>query len=288
MQQTPVACVQHFFDANTSTFSYVVYVEDGGECAIIDPVLDYDAASARTSTASADKLIDFIEAHGLKLQWLLETHAHADHVSAAPYLKQKLGGKIAIGERIREVQKVFGGIYNMRPEAEAFDHLFSAGELFNIGTLRAQALHVPGHTPADAAYLIEGSMAFVGDTMFMPDVGTARCDFPGGSAATLYASIRHLLAMPPATALFLCHDYPPTGREVMHTTTVAEQRAHNIHVKDEITEAEFIAMRTRRDATLKLPTLMLPAIQMNIQAGQLPAEESNGTRYLKLPMNLSW
>ena len=280
-----------FFDTRTSTFSYVVYEVAGGACAIIDPVLDYDPLTAHTSTAGADQIIAFVRANHLQVQWLLETHAHADHFSAAPYLRAQLGGKIAIGERIREVQHVFNDIYHLHADGARFDHLFAADEIFHIGRLQARAMHVPGHTPADLAYVIEDQgvqAAFVGDTLFMPDVGTARCDFPGGSAATLYRSIRQLLSLPPATRLFLCHDYPPASREPMHETTVAMQCAHNIHVRDGISEADFIAMRTTRDATLSLPTLMLPAIQVNICAGQLPAPEANGVSYLKIPLNVQW
>lgn len=293
----PQIQINAFFDTRTSTFSYVVYETVGGECAIIDPVLDYEPLTAHTSTAGADQIIAFVRANNLQVQWLLETHAHADHFSAAPYLRTQLGGKIAIGERIREVQDVFNNIYHLDADGSRFDHLFGADEVFHIGNLQARAMHVPGHTPADLAYVIEGEgqgegreerVAFVGDTLFMPDIGTARCDFPGGSAATLYRSIRKLLSLPAATRLFLCHDYPPASREPMHETTVAMQCAHNIHVRDGISEADFIAMRTARDATLTLPTLMLPAIQVNICAGHLPAAEANGVSYLKIPLNVQW
>jgi glyoxylase-like metal-dependent hydrolase (beta-lactamase superfamily II) len=280
--------VQAFFDPATSTVTYVVHAGDGSACAVIDSVLDYDPKSGRTSTANADQVIAFIRAHGLQTTWLLETHAHADHLSAAPYLQQQVGGRIAIGAAIRTVQHAFSGIYNIKHagarDGSQFDHLFEADEQFMIGSLRARALHVPGHTPADIAYQV-GDAVFVGDTMFMPDVGTARCDFPGGSAATLYRSVRRLLALPPQTRLFMCHDYPPAQREAAWESTVAEQRAANIHIRDGVPEQEFVDMRTRRDATLQMPVLILPAIQVNISAGHLPEPEDNGVRYLKIPLN---
>lgn len=287
----PSPQVEVIFDQGTSTFTYVVYEAAGSECAIVDSVLDYDPVAGRTSTAAADRVIEFVRAKNLKVQWLLETHAHADHISAAPYLRRQLGGAIAIGDQIRVVQGVFKKVFNLESEflldGAQFDHLFAADEVFYIGKLRAQALHVPGHTPADMAYLVEQEMAFVGDTLFMPDLGSARCDFPGGSASSLYRSVRKLLTLPPATRLFVCHDYPPPGREPAHVATVAEQRAKNIHVRDGVSESEFIAMRTRRDAGLGLPTLMLPSIQLNICAGVLPAPEKNGVSYLKIPLNLT-
>ncbi|MET0319332.1 MAG: MBL fold metallo-hydrolase [Duganella sp.] len=277
--------IQAFYDKATGTVTYVVYAEDGGDCAIIDSVLDYEPKSGRTSTAGADQVIAFVRAHRLATVWLLETHAHADHLSAAPYLKQALGGKIAIGSHIADVQKAFARVYPRAPGVQReFDHLFAPDEVFAIGPLQAHALHVPGHTPADLAYRI-GDAVFVGDTMFMPDVGSARCDFPGGCAATLYRSVRRLLDLPPATRLFMCHDYPPAGRAPRWEVTVAEQRAHNIHIHDGVTEEEFVTMRTRRDATLDMPVLILPAIQVNISAGQLPDAEENGVRYLKIPLN---
>ncbi|AMP01140.1 metallo-beta-lactamase superfamily protein [Collimonas arenae] len=283
--------IEALFDQNTATFTYVVYEAVGGACAVIDPVLDYDPASGRTSTANADRVITFVRTNDLKVQWLLETHAHADHISAAPYLRQHLGGAIAIGDRIREVQGVFKKIFNLRSEflldGSQFDHLFAPDEIFQIGNLRAQAMHVPGHTPADMAYLVEDKVAFVGDTLFMPDLGTARCDFPGGSASGLYRSVTRLLSLPTATRLFVCHDYPPDGREPACESTVGEQRASNIHVRDGISESEFIAMRNRRDASLALPALMLPSIQLNVCAGVFPAEEENGVSYLKIPLNLT-
>ncbi len=279
--------VQGFHDPVTGTVSYVVYEAGGGACALVDPVLDYDASSGRTHTASADRLRDFVRAQSLHVEWILETHAHADHLSAAPYLREQLGGKIAIGEHIARVQQVFHDIFHLEPEflrdGSQFDHLFADGEEFAIGALRAQALHVPGHTPADLAYLI-GDAVFVGDTLFMPDGGSARADFPGGDAHALYRSTRRLLGLPAATRMFVCHDYPH-GREARWETTVAEQRASNIHLHDGVSEEEFVAMRTARDKTLGMPTLILPSIQVNIRAGALPPAEANGTRYLKIPIN---
>jgi len=286
MMTTPQ--IQDFFDPQTSTFSYIVHSGQGSSCAIIDPVLEFDPVASRTSTTSADKLIAYVKQHDLHVQWLLETHAHADHLSAAPYLREQLGGKIAIGDHIREVQTAFNPIFNINADTAYFDYLFAANEMFQIGPLRAQALHVPGHTPADVAYLIEDEIAFIGDTLFMPDVGTARCDFPGGSAPVLYRSIRKLLALPESTRLFVCHDYPPAHRKPQHETTVTQQRSSNIHVKDGISEDEFVAMRSARDATLALPVLMMPAVQVNICAGHLPEAENNDVRYLKIPLNLHW
>ncbi|MDX3984976.1 MAG: MBL fold metallo-hydrolase [Achromobacter sp.] len=278
--------IQAFFDSVTATVTYVVH--DGSACAIIDSVLDYDPKSGRTSTAGADRVVEYVRQQGLQTQWLLETHAHADHLSAAPYLQRQLGGVIAIGQSIRTVQGVFKQVFNLEPEFQLdgsqFGRLFADGETFSIGKLTATAIHVPGHTPADMAYLI-GDAAFVGDTMFMPDVGTARCDFPGGDAHELYRSIQRLLALPGGTRLFMCHDYPPAGRDAHWQTSVAEQRASNIHVRDGISEDEFVSMRTRRDATLGMPTLILPAIQVNIRAGHFPPPEDNGVRYLKIPVN---
>jgi len=281
--------VQSFFDPATWTVSHVVYDRPGGSCAIVDPVLDYDPKSGRTGTASAQKLADFVREQRLTLQWILETHAHADHLTAAPWLQAQLGGAVAIGHEITKVQGVFDKVFHLEPEfrqdGSQFDRLLADGETFAIGALQAQVLAVPGHTPACVAYQV-GDAVFTGDTLFMPDVGTARCDFPGGDAAMLYRSVRRLLALPPATRLYLCHDYPPTGREPQWECTVADQRAHNIHVHDGVSEADFVAMRTARDATLEMPTLILPAIQVNIRAGQLPPAEANGVRYLKIPLNV--
>ncbi|MFJ4195998.1 MBL fold metallo-hydrolase [Pseudomonas sp. NPDC089534] len=283
------ALIEAFLDPASSTYSYVVYEADGGQCAIVDPVLDYDGAAGRTCTAQADKIIAFVHARGLQVQWLLETHAHADHLSAAPYLRRALGGKIAIGQAISKVQDVFKALFNLEPEFRAdgsqFDHLFAPGESFMIGRLKATALHVPGHTPADMAYLIDGEQILVGDTLFMPDVGTARCDFPGGDAHQLFKSIHKLLAFPASVKLYVCHDYPPAGRGPQCQTTVGEQRKSNIHVHDGIDEAAFVEMRTRRDAGLGMPTLLLPAIQVNVRAGNLPPAEGNGVTYLKIPIN---
>jgi glyoxylase-like metal-dependent hydrolase (beta-lactamase superfamily II) len=280
--------VHGLFDAATYTVTYVVHTGQGTPCAIIDSVLDYDHKSGRTSHASADAVIDYVQANKLDVQWILETHAHADHLSAAPYLKAKLGGQIGIGNHITTVQSTFKGVFNLEPEfavnGAQFDHLFGEDEAFAIGDLAGKALYVPGHTPACVAYQL-GDAVFVGDTLFMPDVGTARCDFPGGDAKALYASTRRILSLPADTRLFMCHDYPPNGRDVAFETTVAAQRAANIHVHDGISEAEFVAMRTARDATLAMPVLILPAVQINIRAGELPPAEANGIAYAKIPLN---
>jgi len=278
--------VEPFFDPVTGTVTYVVHSGPGSVCAIVDPVLDYDPKAGRTSTASADRVIAFVRERALIVDWLLETHAHADHLSAAPYLQARLGGRIAIGEQIRAVQRVFSGVFNLGGAADGtpFDHLFADGDTFAVGPLAARALHVPGHTPADMAYQI-GDAVFVGDTLFMPDVGTARCDFPGGDAHTLYRSARRLLALPAHTRLFVCHDYPPATRGPCFETTVAAQRRDNIHLHDGIDEDAFVAMRRARDGTLDMPTLILPSIQVNIRAGRLPEPEDNGVRYLKIPLD---
>jgi glyoxylase-like metal-dependent hydrolase (beta-lactamase superfamily II) len=280
--------VHGIFDHATWTVTYVVYEKPGSACVIIDSVLDYDPKSGRTSHKSADMVIDFVKNNNLKVEWILETHAHADHLTAASYLKQHLGGKTAIGDHIGSVQKVFKSIFNMeasfKHDGSQFDHLFADGETITVGRLTGHIMYVPGHTPACVAYQF-GDAVFVGDTMFMPDVGTARCDFPGGDAKTLYASTRKILSLPPATRLFMCHDYPPNGRPVKFETTVAEQKAKNIHVHDGISEDEFVAMRTKRDATLEMPVLILPAVQINIRAGELPPKENNGIAYAKIPLN---
>lgn len=282
------AAVQPFFDPATWTITYVVYDQPGSACAIIDPVLDYDPKAGRTSTDSADKVVAFVRSQRLRVEWILETHAHADHLTAAPYLRRELGGQIAIGNNITQVQGIFKKVFNLEPEfrldGSQFDRLLADGETVAIGSLEVQALAVPGHTPGCMAYRV-GDAVFVGDTLFMPDVGTARCDFPGGNAATLYGSVLRLLALAPATRLFVCHDYPPGGREPQWESTVADQRARNIHIHDGVTEEQFVAMRTARDATLQMPNLILPSIQVNIRAGQMPPVEANGTAYLKIPLN---
>jgi len=285
---SPQPHVHGLFDPATWTVTYVVHNGPGSEAAIIDSVLDYDPKSGRTEHTSADKVIDYVRTHQLKVQWILETHAHADHLSAAPYLRSQLGGKIGIGGNITTVQKVFKGVFNLeqdfKEDGSQFDHLFQEGERIPLGELQGDVLLVPGHTPACAAYRF-GDAVFVGDTLFMPDVGTARCDFPGGDAHALYASTRKLLSLPPQTRLFMCHDYPPNNREVAFESTVAEQRANNIHVHDGVSEDEFVAMRTQRDATLEMPTLILPSVQVNIRAGEMPPKEDNGVAYLKIPLN---
>jgi glyoxylase-like metal-dependent hydrolase (beta-lactamase superfamily II) len=284
----PAPVVHGIFDPATWTVTYVVHGGQGTACAVFDSVLDYDPKSGRTRTATADKVVDYVRTHDLHVEWILETHAHADHLSAAPYLKQRLGGQIAIGDQITRVQKVFKGLFNLEPEFRTdgvqFDRLLADGETIALGDYTGEVMAVPGHTPACVAYRF-GDAVFVGDTLFMPDVGTARCDFPGGDARTLYASTRKLLSLPDETRLFMCHDYPPGDRPIAFETTVAEQRARNIHVHDGVSEADFVAMRTRRDATLEMPTLILPAVQINIRAGEMPPKEANGTAYLKIPLN---
>lgn len=281
--------IQAFFDPVTWTISYVVFDKPGGHCAIIDPVLDYDPKSGRTKHHSADVLIKYVRSKGLTTDWILETHAHADHLSSAHYLRQELGGKTAIGSLIPGVQQVFKKLFNMgadfQPDGSQFDYLFSDGDTFQLGELEGKVILVPGHTPADLAYQF-GDAIFIGDTMFMPDVGTARADFPGGDARQLYRSIRKLLDNhSPETRLFMCHDYPPGDRPVQWESTVADQRANNIHVHDGISEDAFVAMRTARDATLDVPVLILPSVQVNVRAGQMPPAEDNGTVYLKIPIN---
>ena len=288
MTDSPTPQVHGIFDPATWTVTYVVFEKEGSACAIIDSVLDYDPKSGRTRTDSADKVIEFVKQKNLKVEWILETHAHADHLTAAPYLKQKLGGKTAIGDHITTVQQVFKGIFNLEPgfatNGSQFDHLLKDGEEFHFGALSGSTMYVPGHTPACVAFHI-GDAVFVGDTMFMPDVGTARCDFPGGDAKTLYASVKKILSLPESTRLFMCHDYPPNDRPVAFETTVGEQRAKNIHVHDGISEAQFVEMRTKRDATLEMPVLILPAVQVNIRAGDMPPKDANGVAYLKIPVN---
>jgi glyoxylase-like metal-dependent hydrolase (beta-lactamase superfamily II) len=279
--------VTSFFDANTSTISHVVYDEAGGRAAIVDPVLSFDAASGLTSTNAILPIITFVKEKGLSVDWILETHAHADHLSGAPYLRDTLGGKIGIGANIVKVQSTFKELLNLdakfQGDGSEFDHLFVDGETFSIGTLGATALEMPGHTPADLAFQV-GDCVFVGDTLFMPDVGTARCDFPGGDAPALYRSIRRLLSMPVDTKLYLCHDYPPPDREPAWVVTVGEERKANIHVHDGVSLEAFVDMREARDKTLGMPHLMWPSIQVNIRAGKLPAAEANGRHYLKIPI----
>jgi glyoxylase-like metal-dependent hydrolase (beta-lactamase superfamily II) len=286
----PAPQVISLFDEATFTATHLVFDPETRHAAIIDSVLDFDPASGRTSHGSADRLVALVAEHGLHVEWILETHAHADHLSAAPYLQEKLGGKIAIGKDIQHVQQVFGGIFNEGPDlardGSQFDHLFGDGDRFRIGNFDAIAIHVPGHTPADMAYII-GDAAFIGDTLFMPDYGTARADFPGGDARTLFRSIRRLLTLPAATRVFLCHDYKAPGRDSFaYETTIGAERTANVHVHDGVAEDDFVAMREARDKTLGMPRLILPSIQVNIRAGHLPPAEANGTRYLKLPLNI--
>ena len=278
-----------FFDEATNTVSYVVHDPKTGEAAIIDSVLDFDAASGRTANGSADRMIEYVTSNNLKVTWLIETHAHADHISAAPYLQERLGGKLAIGRDIIRVQEVFGKLFNAGTDFERdgsqFDKLFEDGETFKVGELEGIALHVPGHTPADMAFII-GDAAFVGDTIFMPDFGTARADFPGGDAHQLYRSIRRLLSLPDEPRLFLCHDYKAPGRdEYAWETTVKQQREENVHVKDGVSEEDFVEMRTTRDKTLAMPKLIMPSVQVNIRGGRLPDPEDNGVSYIKIPVN---
>ena len=284
--QRPV--VTPFFDEPTNTFSYVVRDPDGTACAIIDSVLDFDYAAGRTDTRSAEQIIAFVRREGLSVAWILETHVHADHLSAAPYLHAQLGGKTGIGAYIVEVQEIFGKAFNAGTEfardGSQFDALFQEGDTFMIGALEASVLHTPGHTPACLTYVV-GDAAFVGDTLFMPDYGSARCDFPGGDAGTLYDSIQTVLSLPDTTRLFMCHDYGPNGRAIQWETTVAEEKANNIHVGGGKTRAEFVKFRTERDAKLDMPRLILPSLQVNMRAGRLPEPDTNGLRYLKVPVD---
>lgn len=283
------ADIKAFFDPETWTYTYVVSGGKGTPCVIIDSVLNYDPKSGRTSTHSADEVIQFIQNEELKLAWILETHAHADHLTAAPYLQEKLGGKLVIGNHITNVQSVFKGVFNLEEgfavDGSQFDHLLTDGESLDFGELSLKALYVPGHTPACMAYEI-GDALFVGDTLFMPDVGTARCDFPGGNAKTLYQSIQKILSYPNETKLYMCHDYPPNGRSPEFCSTVGAEKSGNIHVHDGISEEQFVQMRTQRDETLQMPTLILPSIQVNIRAGHFPEPEDNGKSYLKIPLNI--
>ena len=282
-------CIKSFLDPATWTFTYVVYDHEGGHAAIIDPVLDYDPKAARTSTTSADEVAAYVQEKRLQVEWILETHAHADHVSSAHYLQGRLGGKLGIGDHITQVQSTFAKIFNLEPEFRAdgsqFQMLLPEGATLPVGDLSLEVLFVPGHTAACVAYKIEDAI-FVGDTLFPPDVGTARCDFPGGDSRTLYHSVRRLLEYPAKTRLFMCHDYPPDDRAPRAEISVAEQRDKNIHVHDGVSEEAFVALREARDRTLAKPVLILPAIQLNIRAGELPPPEANGVAYLKLPLNL--
>lgn len=278
-----------FFDEATNTISYVVHDPKSLDAAVIDSVLDFEAASGRTSSGSADRIVEYVTTNNLKVEWLIETHAHADHISAAPYLQEKLGGKLAIGREIIRVQEVFGKLFNAGTDFERdgsqFDRLFDDGERFAIGAIEGIALHVPGHTPADMTFIM-GDAAFVGDTIFMPDFGTARADFPGGDAGQLFRSIRRLLSLPDETRLFLCHDYKAPGRdEYAWESTVGQQRRENVHVKDGTTEEEFVTMRTSRDRALAMPKLIMPSVQVNIRGGRLPEPEDNGVSYIKIPVN---
>jgi glyoxylase-like metal-dependent hydrolase (beta-lactamase superfamily II) len=284
--------VEGFFDPVTWTVSYIAIDTASLQCAVIDSVLDYDSRSGRTHTASADKLVARVRELGATVQWILETHLHADHLTAAPYLKAQLGGQTGIGSHITTVQNVFGKLFNagstFAHDGSQFDRLFADGDNFAIGGLQARAMHTPGHTPACMSYVIShGSetSAFVGDTLFMPDYGTARCDFPGGDARVLYRSINRVLSLPPETLLYMCHDYQPGGREVQFISTVAEEREKNIHVRNGISEEEFVTMRAARDATLDMPVLILPSVQINMRAGNLPEPEANGISYIKVPLN---
>ncbi len=301
MTTAPTMTVEGFFDPATCTISYLLLDSGSGECALIDSVLDYDPKSGRTRTASADQLIARVAALGARVRWLLETHVHADHLSAAPYLKARVGGEIAIGRHVTRVQDVFGKLFNAGPsfahDGSQFDRLLDDGDTLALGALSIRAMHTPGHTPACMTYVVtEGraahgapgardAAAFVGDTLFMPDYGTARCDFPGGDARTLYRSIRKVLSLPPATRLYMCHDYQPNGRAVQYASTVANELRENVHIREGVTEDDFVAMRTARDATLDMPVLMLPSVQVNMRAGRLPEPEDNGVRYLKIPLD---
>lgn len=285
---TPQPHIESFFDDVTGTVSYVLADTATGHAAVIDPVLDFEPKSGTLTSASSDRMIEYVRAQGWQVQWILETHAHADHISGAQHIRHHLGGKIAIGANIRQVQKIFRTVFHFErsflPDGSQFDHLFEDGEVFHVGNLAVSALLVPGHTPADMAYLV-GRDVFVGDTLFMPDVGTARADFPGGDAAVLYRSIQRILRLPADTRIHVCHDYPPATRAAAWVSTVAEQKAHNIHVRDGISEAEFVAMRNRRDATLAMPTLILPSVQVNLRAGRMPPAQTDGRTYIQVPVN---
>lgn len=285
----PMLNVHSFFDSNTNTVTHIVYCSHNRDCVIIDPVLDLDPLNWHTQENSAKQVIDYIHEHKLNVQGILETHVHADHLTAAPYLKKQLGGQTYIGDQITQVQRVFKGLFNAEPEfttdGHQFDHLLADGDTFQLGQLTGQVIHTPGHTPACVSYYIDDAV-FVGDTLFMPDYGTARCDFPGGDASTLYRSIQKLYALPDETRMFLCHDYLPKGRtQYQWETTVGQQKSENIHIRPETTEEEFVQFRTSRDAMLSLPKLIVPSVQINMRAGEFPPEEENGTQYIKFPLN---
>lgn len=284
----PAPLVESFFHKDTNTFTHVVYAGDGGECAIVDPVLDYDAAAARTSTVSADAVVDFVRRHDLRATWILETHAHADHLSAGGYLRDTFGATLAIGRGIVGVQAHFKSVFGLGDEFVAdgsqFDRLFDDGDTFNVGALQCRVMATPGHTGDSLTYLI-GDAAFIGDTLFAPETGSARCDFPGGDAAQLHASIQRILALPPETRLFLCHDYPPATRAAAPQVSIAAQREHNAHVRAGASESDYVALRAARDATLPVPRLILPALQVNIRGGRLPEPDVDGVSYLKIPLN---
>jgi len=283
------ALIKAFFNAPTNTISYVVSDPEGGSCAVYDSVLDFDYNAGRIDYKSANEIIEYINTQGLKVEWLIETHAHADHLSAAPYIQRELGGKIGIGEQITQVQEIFGKVFNAGTEFERdgsqFDMLFKDGDTYMIGDMAAFCIHTPGHTPACMVHVV-GDAAFVGDTLFMPDAGTARADFPGGDAGELYHSIKKVLSLPKKMRLFMCHDYGPNGRDIAWETTVEEQRAKNIHVKDGVNERDFVKMRTTRDTTLRVPELIIPSVQVNMRAGKMPKPEDDGKRYLKVPLNV--
>ncbi|MFN3712617.1 MAG: MBL fold metallo-hydrolase [Alcanivoracaceae bacterium] len=282
--------VKAFFDPDTFTVSYVVSDPATKQCAIVDSVLDYNPNAGTTNTTSADQIIAHVRQHGLTVEWLLETHVHADHLSAAPYLQEQIGGRLAIGSDIRTVQDTFGKVFNagneFQRDGSQFNQLFEDGDTFRVGSIEARAIHTPGHTPACMTYVI-GDAAFVGDTLFMPDYGTARCDFPGGDASTLYQSVQKIFALPDDTRMFLCHDYlPPSRSEYVWETTVETQKRENIHIHEGISESEFVAMRTKRDAELDMPRLILPSVQVNMRAGHMPPADDNGIQYLKIPVNV--
>jgi len=287
MPHSPSTDVKAFFDKDTYTVTYVIADKETNICAIIDSVLDYDQASGRTSTTSADEVISYINENGYTCEWILETHVHADHLSAAPYLKSKIGGKSAIGENVKTVQSTFGPVFNagsdFAKDGSQFDHLFADEEKFNIGNLEGKILHTPGHTPACISYVIDGS-CFVGDTMFMPDFGTARCDFPGGDASLLYDSMQRILSLPDDTILYMCHDYGPGGRDYAWVTSVKEQKENNIHLRGKSRD-EYIEARTKRDAELSMPQLILPSVQVNMRAGDMPPVEDNEMTYIKIPID---